>query len=422
MWRRRPTLWRSWDAVIAAAATAAALHAPAILVLDVPVRGGVVVLESLITILLVVDVAVRHRRRHTPENLTLEAVRVRRGGHATGLAIDVLAAVPVVLIFGAATPWQLLRLLKLIRVAQFMRQWRYRAVERANLLRLVFFLYWMGLTTHWVACGWISLHDSNGTDDLWSRYVDGLYWCVTTLSTVGYGDVTPDTQEQKIFTMAVMILGVGFYGFVIGNIATILVNLDPARVNHLQRMEQLVAFMNYREVPSHLRDRSIEYYRYLWQKRLDHDESEVLGRLPPSLRIEVAMFLNRDLIKSVPMFRNASDAFVREVALELRPLVLMPGDYAVHAGDRGRAMFFVTRGELEVLSADGQTVLRTLSEGDFFGEISLLFGETRTASVRAMEYCDLYRLDRQLFERIIERYPEVAAEIRDVAATRRSNI
>lgn len=418
---RRPILFRAWDALIMVAATAAALHAPAILVLDVPVRGGVVVVEWLITVVLVVDVAVRHRGRHAPEELALEVVRVRRGRHLAGLAIDVLAAVPVVLIFGAATPWQLLRLLKLVRVAQFMRRWRYRAVERANLLRLVFFLYWMGLTTHWIACGWIALHDSVDTGDLWSRYVDGLYWCVTTLSTVGYGDVTPGTEEQKIFTMAVMILGVGFYGFVIGNIATILVNLDPARVGHMERMEQLVAFMNYRRIPAGLRDRSVEYHRYLWHKRLAHDESEVLSRLPPSLRTEVALFLNRDLIMSVPMFRDASDAFIREVALELRPLVLMPGDYAVRAGDKARSMYFVSRGVLEVVSADGETVLRTLTEGDFFGEIALLSDEPRTASVRAVEYCDVYRLDRILFDRIMGDYPEIAAEIRAKARERRAS-
>jgi voltage-gated potassium channel len=185
-------------------------------------------------------------------------------------------------------------------------------------------------------------------------------------------------------------------------------------------MEQLVAFMNYRKIPAHLRDRSIDYYRYLWQAGLDHDESEVLSRLPPSLRTEVAMFLNRDLIKSVPMFREAPDAFIREVALELRPLVLMPGDYAVRAGDKGRSMFFVSRGVLEAVSADGTTVLRTLSEGDFFGEIALLFDENRTASVRAVEYCDVYRLDRELFEHVMERYPEIASVIRAEAGERRS--
>jgi voltage-gated potassium channel len=415
---RRQLPSRAWDALVTIVATGAAVLAPAILVLDIPVEGTVVLLESALAAVLAVDVVVRYRNDRDAETAG-GAGRTSLGGRTAWLTIDVLAAFPVVLVAGAGTPWQLLRLLKLGRVAHFMHRWRYRAIERATLLRLVFFLYWMGLTVHWITCGWIAIRDAGDSADAWNEYLDGLYWCITTLSTVGYGDVIPETAGQKVFTISVMVMGVGIFGFIIGNIATILVSIDPARVSYLQRMEQLGAFMSYREFPADLRDRIVEYYRYLWQRRLGHDESELLSGLPPSLRTEVALFLNRDLIKRVPMFRRASDAFIREVALELTPVVLMPGDYVVRAGDKGRSMYFVSRGVLEVVSPDGETVLRALSEGDFFGEVALLSDEPRTASVRAVEYCDVHRLDRGLFERILESYPEIAAEIRATARERR---
>jgi voltage-gated potassium channel len=418
---RRRNLSRGWDALVTVVATSAAVLAPAVLVLDIPVRGVVVLLESVVTAVLVVDIAVRYRGERDRGGTSAGAGQTRLAGRVAGSAIDVLAAFPIVLVVGAGTPWQLLRLLKLVRVAQFMHRWRYRAIERATLLRLVFFLYWMALAVHWVTCGWIAIRNAGDPPDAWNEYLDGLYWCITTLSTVGYGDVVPETAAQKAFTISVMVMGVGIFGFIIGNIATILVSIDPARVSYLQRMEQLGAFMSYREFPAELRDRIVEYYRYLWQRRLGHDESELLNGLPDSLRTEVAMFLNRDLIKRVPMFRRASDAFIREVALELAPVVLMPGDYVVRAGDRGRSMYFVSRGVVEVVSADGETVLRTLSEGDFFGEVALLSDAPRSASVRAVEYCDVHRLDRDLFERILESYPEIAAEIRAAARERRRN-
>jgi hypothetical protein len=85
------------------------------------------------------------------------AIRYRRHNLSGALAVDVLAAVPFYLIFGGPTPWQLLRLLKLFRVAQFLKHWWNRYIEHTNLLRLVFFLYWMSLSTHWLACGWMAL-------------------------------------------------------------------------------------------------------------------------------------------------------------------------------------------------------------------------------------------------------------------------
>jgi voltage-gated potassium channel len=391
-----------WDALISVCATVSALFPPTVLVLNLPMRTGLVLLAWLVTAIFVVDIVIRYRRHDS-----LGAV-----------AADVLAAVPFYLISGGPTAWQLLRLLKLFRVAQFLRQWRYHDIEHSNLLRLVFFLYWMGLSTHWIACGWIALRAPAGEAGPWSRYLDALYWCVTTLSTVGYGDVTPENAVQKIFTMGVMVLGVGVYGFIIGNIATILVNIDPARANYLQRMEQLAAFMNYRNIPVSLRERLAEYYRYMWDQRLDHDESEILGRLPPSLNTEIAMFLKRDLLESVPLFQGASEAFIREIALQLKPLVFMPGDFAIRAGDMGRSMYFISRGTMEVLSPDSKTTYTTMSSGDFFGEIALLYDEPRSASVRALEYCDVYRLDRELLERVLNQYPEIAEKIKAVAKER----
>jgi voltage-gated potassium channel len=73
---------------------------------------------------------------------------------------------------------------------------------------------------------------------------------------------------------------------------------------------------------------------------------------------------------------------------------------------------------MEVLSPDGKTTYSTMSAGDFFGEIALLYDEPRSASVRALEYCDVYRLDRELFERVLNRYPEIAEKIKAAAKER----
>ncbi len=71
-----------------------------------------------------------------------------------------------------------------------------------------------------------------------------------------------------------------------------------------------------------------------------------------------------------------------------------------------------------MLSPDGTTSYETMSAGDFFGEIALLYEVPRTADVRALEYCDVYRLDRELFERVLNQYPEVAAQIKAAAKER----
>ncbi len=399
----------AWDRLVSIGATFLALIIPLELIPGFGAKTPLRTLEAVVTVLFVIDVGVRARRVDAGAAAESVGARLRRYVRA-GLLLDVVAAVPFHLLM-SVTPLQLLRLLKLVRVAQFQHALRRRNVQHANMLRLAFFAYWLVLSVHWISCGWIALRDAGAGLSAGTRYLNALYWCVSTMTTVGYGDVTPAGNAQRLYAIGVMILGVGVYGFIIGNIAAILANIDPARAAFLRKVERLSAFMRYRRLPPALQNRIRDYYTYLWEQRLVYDESDILNDLPQSLRTEVALCLKRDIIENVPLFRGASDAFIREIALEMKPVVFLPGDEVIRAGERGDDMYFITRGVLEVLAPDGRTVINTLTDGDFFGEIALVLDQPRSAGVRAVTYCDLYRLDRVMFNRVLTHYPDIAAQI-----------
>ena len=194
-------------------------------------------------------------------------VRGLRGGRRAawgGVALDVLAALPFYLVLGPT--WLLfLRLLKLHRVAGRMREARRHHIGMGTRLRLGFFVYWLALAIHLIACGFIAL-GGVAEPTASARYVDALYWCVTTLTTVGYGDVLPTTQIQKLYAIGVMLLGVGVYAYLIGNIASLIDNLDPLRASYVQQRERLGAFMHYRGLPRPLRLHVQRYFDYLWEQ------------------------------------------------------------------------------------------------------------------------------------------------------------
>ena len=128
--------------------------------------------------------------------------------------------------------------------------------------------------------------------------------------------------------------------------------------------------------------------------------------------------MKRDVIQKVPFFKGASDELTREIALLMRPVVYTPGDYVFRAGEPGREMYFISRGRLEVIARDGTTVFTSLTDGDFFGEIALLLGQPRTASVRAVDYCDLYALDKEMFDRVLGNHPDFAEHIKAMTRER----
>ncbi|MGZ4415950.1 MAG: cyclic nucleotide-binding domain-containing protein [Gaiellaceae bacterium] len=100
------------------------------------------------------------------------------------------------------------------------------------------------------------------------------------------------------------------------------------------------------------------------------------------------------------------------------------GDEIVRQGDPGAKLYLVRRGRVDVVVVlDGsERVLNVLADGDFFGEIALLTGDVRDATVRAATTTDLYSLDRADFLELLEREPTIKDVVSRTVAERRAGV
>ena len=101
-----------------------------------------------------------------------------------------------------------------------MRHIRRREIRYVNTFSLIFFIYWIVHIAHWIACGWLSIRGFDQTEPILDSYLKSIYWAVTTITTIGYGDIVPESNSQILFTMFVEIVGVGTYGYLIGKMAS----------------------------------------------------------------------------------------------------------------------------------------------------------------------------------------------------------
>ncbi len=287
------------------------------------------------------------------------------------------------------------------------------------LVRLIPLGFIVPLVINLLACGWSWLGSGSvgPSPDRGLDYVRAVYWTITTLTTVGYGDITAVTKAQMIYASVTMLAGIGFFGYVLGNLASLLVRLDAAREAHLEILSRVDSFMRLNAVPAPLRSRVRGYYRYVWKSHQGQDVSAILEDLPPTLRADVSLFLNAEMIDSVPILKGADRRLLEELVIELKPRVIIPDEVLFRTGDPGDGMYFVLRGRVEILAADG-TALATLCSGSFFGEAALVTAQPRNATARSGGYGNVFFLNREAFERVLTRHPDFRAKVNAIAATR----
>jgi voltage-gated potassium channel len=215
-----------------------------------------------------------------------------------------------------------------------------------------------------------------------------------------------------------MVAGLAFFGYLVGLVASIWSRRDPGRLEFNQNVDHLSQAVRTTKLPPELQRRIYDYYTYMWRERGWYDESNFLQALPPTLRDEVSVHMKQDVLQQVDLFQDAPKSFRQEIARHLCPEVLTPGGYVCREGDLGDRVYFIVRGKVEVLKDSESERLSTLGPGEFFGEISLFTEGPRTASVRAVDFTEVYWLSREAFRQVTSRYPQELKPIEEIARAR----
>lgn len=316
---------------------------------------------------------------------------------------------------------QLITLIKLLKIKKITKELQQYLRINPGVMRLMDFGFWFAQAVHYIALGWIVIGAAEMSRLPVARYIRSLYWSVTTVATIGYGDYYPDHDSnlQIIYTIIVQIFGVGMYGYIIGNVSGLIANLDVARSEFVKKIESVKIYLNNKSIPKDMQEKILSYYYYIWDKKKNVSEDNPLSDLPVSISLEIMLYLNRDMLMRVDLFKNAEDIFVREAIQMLKPLIYLPEDYIIRQGEYGDCMFFLSSGEIEVL-VNGKQVAK-LGPGSTFGETSLLIGEKRSASIQTLTHCEVYRLSKSDFESLRVRFPEFNAEMEEISRQRKIN-
>ena len=389
---------------------------------------------------------------------------VRRRYLRTWFVPEALASFPFDLVFLAgagfdhrahsaatrsALKWlRILRLLRLLRLSGILSQLQIRSgLKYTQNMAIHFGLHGIFLA-HCAAClwyaignsrdgSWVGKKDPGGEWALTDAYVAALYFAITTMSTIGYGDIVADTTSERLFCSITMVIGSCFYAYGITSVIASVSGVNEHERRLLAQRDQLNRYLSRMEVPSGLAVKLREYFVHYANAADTFNEQAVLSFLSPGLRSDLCALANAPLLRRVPFFKDVDDAATSELAQLLTPHLFVPDEVVIAVGTVGCEVYIIKNGLLKVLikcsnnggvnhhaSSEGQAaemrLVARLSSNDFFGEGALLKGKSakRNATVVAVSYSLVYSLHVDAMHSILPRYPLVGLHIQQIAERR----
>ncbi|XP_037071366.1 cyclic nucleotide-gated cation channel alpha-3-like [Pollicipes pollicipes] len=322
------------------------------------------------------------------------------------------------------------RILRYPRMTEFFERTETRT-NFPNAFRISKVVLYILILIHWNACLYFALSfaigfgtdqwvyrnktpNMNGT--LSHQYIYSFYWSTLTLTTIGE---TPQPVEdtEYIFVTLDFLAGVLIFATVVGNVGSMITNMNLSRTEFQKRMDSIKQYMEFRKVSKDLERRVIEWFDYLWSNKQSLNEEGILSTLPDKLKAEIAIHVHLEALKQVRLFQDCEPGLLVELVLKLKLQVFSPGDYICRKGDVGKEMYIIKRGRVVVVSDDGATVFATLHAGSVFGEVSIMnipgnkTGNRRTANVRSVGYSDLFCLSKDDLWSTLTDYPEACRSL-----------
>ncbi|XP_041367851.1 potassium voltage-gated channel unc-103-like [Gigantopelta aegis] len=406
------------------------------------------IIDLIVDIMFIIDILINFRTTYVNKNDEVVSHPGKIAVHyfKGWFLIDVVAAIPFdLLLFGAETDevqtttliglLKTARLLRLVRVARKLD--RYSEYGAAVLLLL---MATFALIAHWLACIWYAIGNverpyleepkigwldelarqtrqyyyenmTNSGPSIKSRYVTALYFTFSSLTSVGFGNISPNTNSEKIFSILVMLIGSLMYASIFGNVSAIIQRLYSGTSRYHTQMLKIKEFIRFHQIPNPLRQRLEEYFQHAWSYTNGIDMNmiaEVLKSFPECLQADICLHLNRNLLSNCPAFKGASPGCLRALSMKFKTTHVPPGDTLVHHGDVLTALYFISRGSIEILRDD--IVVAILGKDDVFGEnlwSNDVIGKS-SCNVRALTYCDLHKIHRDDLIEVLDMYPEFA--------------
>ena len=401
--------------------------------------------EILIDILLGIDIVLTFFSAYTDdeENLVKNHKKIIKKYLKSWFIVDIISVLPISYIFNQQGKYsgltkisklpklyRLVKLTKLLRITKMSSKGNLNKVTKffmeklkinANVERLFFFVLTFLLMNHLCACFWYFMAKiEDFSPDSWvvrlgyidssnlELYIISFYWTLTTVTTVGYGDITAGTTIERIYNLFIMSFGVLLYSFAIGSLSSIVSTLDQKSEEMNQKLQILSSIKKEFNLEQNIYDKVRKVIKYDLSRN-QKDKMVFLQELPNKLRIELSQIMHDKVIQNFYFFRDQPSDFFAYVAPLLKPVKFSQNDYLYKCQDMIDEMYFVAKGTVIFCLEKryGEKEIREIKKNNNFGEIEMCLNEKLSFNIKIKSRnCELFVLKKNDFLRLSVNFKE----------------
>ncbi|KAH6803149.1 K+ transporter 1 [Perilla frutescens var. frutescens] len=240
---------------------------------------------------------------------------------------------------------------------------------------------------------------------IWLRYVTSIYWSITTLTTVGYGDLHAENTREMIFDIFYMLFNLGLTAYLIGNMTNLVVHGTSKTRQFRDTIQAASSFAQRNQLPARLQDQMLSHLCLKF--RTDSEglqQQETLDSLPKAIRSSISHFLFYSLVDKVYLFRGVSNDLLFQLVSEMKAEYFPPKEDVILQNEAPTDFYILVTGAVDflVLKNGVEQVVGDAKNGDLCGEIGVLCYRPQLFTVRTKRLSQLLRLNRTTFLNIIQ--------------------
>ena len=188
--------------------------------------------------------------------------------------------------------------------------------------------------------------DTESGPNVGAIYLSAFYFCFTTMTSVGYGDIVARNNSERVLCVFIELVGGFTFAMIIAALTSVVTSMDTNARKTAEQLDAVASFVTNRNFPEALGRRIRRHFRHFYSLKSAIDESKIFSELSTSLRKEVSAYLVSELMGNVGLFQTMSPILWPRLLPLLRPMRFEAEEVVCAQGEDCSEMYVVLSGHL----------------------------------------------------------------------------